>query len=56
VVTLFLPKGIVGLVAQIRTGTAKKNSTALDRQSAAAEAGKEPSTMTQVKPNPEPAE
>jgi len=54
VVTLFLPKGIVGLVGQIRTGTTKRNSTALDRQSAAAEEGKDPATM--VKPSPEPAE
>lgn len=53
VVTLFLPKGIVGLVAQIRNGTAKKNSTALDRQSAEAEAGQQPTTL---KPSPEPAE
>lgn len=53
VVTLFLPKGIVGLVAQIRNGTARKNSTALDKLSAAAEAGKDPSTL---KPSPEPAE
>jgi len=52
-VTLFLPKGIVGLVAQIRNGTAKRNSTALDRQSAAAEAGKDPSTL---KSAAEPAE
>ena len=56
VVTLFLPKGIVGLVAQIRDGTAKKNSTALDRQSAAAEAGQNPATLPQAKANPEPAE
>ncbi|MHB1109167.1 MAG: urea ABC transporter permease subunit UrtC [Devosia sp.] len=48
VVTLFLPKGIVGLVGQIRAGRVKLNSIALDRQSA--EAGVEP------KPSPEPAE
>ena len=53
VVTLFLPKGLVGLVAQIRNGTAKKNSTALDKLAAAAGAGEDPSTM---KPSPEPAE
>ena len=52
-VTLFLPKGLVGLVAQIRNGTAKKNSTALDKLAAAAGAGEDPSTM---KPSPEPAE
>ena len=54
-VTLFLPKGIVGLIGQIRSGTAKRNSTKLDRQSAAAEAGEEPSTVD-ARPNPEPAE
>ncbi len=50
VVTLFLPKGIVGLVGQIRTGRVKLNSIALDKQSAQAESGVE------VKPSPEPAE
>jgi urea transport system permease protein len=50
VVTLFLPKGIVGLVGQIRTGMTKRNSSALDRQSPGREAGIE------QKPNPEPAE
>ncbi|MHB1104031.1 MAG: ABC transporter permease subunit, partial [Devosia sp.] len=50
VVTLFLPKGLVGLVGQIRAGRVKLNSIALDRQSAEAEAGVEP------KPSPEPAE
>jgi len=50
VVTLFLPKGIVGLVGQIRTGRVKLNSIALDKQSAQAEAGVE------AKTNPEPAE
>ncbi len=55
VVTLFLPKGIVGLIAQIRAGTTKRNSTKLDRQSAGAEAGQDPSTID-AKPNPEPAE
>jgi urea transport system permease protein len=54
-VTLFLPKGIVGLIGQIRTGTTKRNSTKLDRQSAAAEAGEDPATVD-AKPNPEPAE
>jgi urea transport system permease protein len=54
-VTLFLPKGIVGLIGQIRTGTAKRNSTKLDRQSAAAEAGEDPATVD-TKANPEPAE
>jgi urea transport system permease protein len=55
VVTLFLPKGIVGLIGQIRSGTAKRNSTKLDRQSAAAEAGEDPATVD-TKANPEPAE
>jgi urea transport system permease protein len=48
--TLFLPKGIVGLIGQIRAGTTKRNSLALDRQSAAAEAG------IDAKTSPEPAE
>ncbi|MGV3491654.1 MAG: urea ABC transporter permease subunit UrtC [Devosia sp.] len=55
VVTLFLPKGIVGLIGQIRAGTAKRNSTKLDRQGAAAEKGEDPTTLD-AKPNPEPAE
>jgi urea transport system permease protein len=55
-VTLFLPKGIVGLVGQIRAGTAKRNSTALDAQGAAAEAGKNAQTLSPSKPSPEPAE
>jgi urea transport system permease protein len=50
VVTLFLPKGIVGLVGQLRTGRTRLNSIALDKQSAAAEAG------ISAKPSPEPAE
>ncbi|WP_423067392.1 urea ABC transporter permease subunit UrtC [Devosia sp. CN2-171] len=53
VVTLFLPKGIVGLVGQIRTGTTRRNSTKLDRESAAAEDGEDPTTL---KTTPEPAE
>ncbi len=53
VVTLFLPKGIVGLVAQLRAGTARRAALARDKQSAAAEAGQDPSTL---KPSPEPAE
>jgi urea transport system permease protein len=53
VVTLFLPKGIVGLVGQIRTGMTKRNSTDLDKKSAAAEAGQNPTTLP---PKPEPAE
>jgi urea transport system permease protein len=49
-VTLFMPKGIIGLWKQLRTGRVKQNSLALDKQSAAAEAG------VDVKPSPEPAE
>ena len=48
--TLFLPKGIVGLIGQLRAGSVKRNSTALDKQSADAEAGIE------TKTTPEPAE
>ena len=50
VVTLFLPKGIIGLIGQIRSGSVKRNSTSLDQQSAEAEAGIE------TKTTPEPAE
>ena len=59
VVTLFLPKGIIGLIGQIRSGRVKQNSLALDKQSADAEAGQDPSTQnpsTMSKPSPEPAE
>ncbi|WP_417310656.1 urea ABC transporter permease subunit UrtC [Devosia sp.] len=52
IVTLFLPKGIVGLVGQIRDGRIKPNSTKLDAQSAAAEAGEDPSTLPPTKPEP----
>ncbi len=53
-VTLFLPKGIVGLIGQIRTGTTKRNSSKLDRQGVEAKAGETPAVNT--RPNPEPAE
>ena len=55
VVTLFLPKGIVGLLGQIRAGLTPREGMVRDQRSAAAEAGKEASTIAS-KPNPEPAE
>src|SRR5690606_39013185 len=53
VVTLFLPKGIVGLVGQIRAGTAKRNSSKLDREDTPPES-RDPVTL--AKASPEPAE
>ena len=49
VVTLFMPKGIVGLWAQLR-GSRRKTTDDPERQRAAAKAG------VDVKPSPEPAE
>ncbi|MDC9825884.1 urea ABC transporter permease subunit UrtC [Devosia sp. ZB163] len=49
VVTLFLPKGLVGLFAKVRTRKGKE-------QSAAAEAGEDPTTLPPTKTAPEPAE
>jgi urea transport system permease protein len=54
IVTLFMPKGIVGLVGKVRNRSAR-SATTLDQRSAAAEDGEEPATVA-VKPNPEPAE
>ncbi len=48
-VTLFLPKGIVGLFTRSRARKGKE-------QSSAAEAGEDPSTLPQTKTSPEPAE
>jgi len=48
-VTLFMPKGIVGLFQKFRPRKGKAAS-------AAAEAGEDPSTLPQQKPVPEPAE
>jgi urea transport system permease protein len=49
VVTLFLPKGIVGLFNRVRARKGKEMSSA-------AEAGEDPSTLPQTKSAPEPAE
>ncbi len=49
VVTLFMPKGIVGLFSKVRSRKDKEGSSA-------AEAGEEPSTLPQPKSAPEPAE
>lgn len=49
VVTLFLPKGVVGLFSRLK----RRNGKAM---SAAAEAGENPSTLPQTKSAPEPAE
>src|SRR5690606_23662889 len=49
VVTLFLPKGIVGLFAKLRTRKGKEASSA-------AEVGEDPATLPQAKTHPEPAE
>jgi urea transport system permease protein len=54
VVTLFMPKGIVGLWAQFRNGRGKPTPIKADRQSAGAEAGENPATIG--KTSPEPAE
>ena len=48
-VTLFMPKGIVGLFQKLRTRKGKEASSA-------AEAGEDPSTLSQTKIAPEPAE
>lgn len=48
-VTLFMPKGIVGLFQKLRTRKGKEASSA-------AEAGEDPSTLPQHKSAPEPAE
>ena len=48
-VTLFMPKGIVGLFQKLRTRKGKEASSA-------AEAGEDPSTLPQGKTAPEPAE
>lgn len=48
-VTLFMPKGIVGLFQKLKTRKGKEASSA-------AEAGEDPSTLPQQKPVPEPAE
>ncbi|MDB5541502.1 MAG: amino acid transporter permease [Devosia sp.] len=48
-VTLFMPKGIVGLFNNLR-------SRKVTQASAAAEAGEDPSTLPQTRPSPEPAE
>ena len=59
IVTLFMPKGIIGVIGQFRTGFTRRNSLDLDRQSAAAEAGEAPETVPQSRPptqRPEPAE
>jgi urea transport system permease protein len=55
IVTLFMPKGIVGLVSQFRNRSARPAAATLDRRSAAAEAGEDAATVD-TKPNPEPAE
>ncbi len=48
-VTLFMPKGIVGLFNKVRTRKGKEMSSA-------AEAGEDPSTLPQTRTSPEPAE
>ncbi len=54
VVTLFMPKGIVGLWAQFRGNRNRPTPIDADRESADAEAGEDPATLG--KTSPEPAE
>jgi len=53
VVTLFLPKGIVGLAAQVRAGIAERFALRANRRSDAEKKGEDPDTVTA---KPEPAE